>query len=472
MKNRIKFFFSKDNRYLELVSEIIFFIYIVWVTIPFISSKVQLLRNITSIGNFAIVYRAIGSFLFTFFFSLVALINKFKINKPYLIVSGLLLLANIIGTIVLPNSVIYGDGTIYNDSFLTNNHFFHISEYTVGYLSILKGFFRIGFGLVFGYILFFIVPNLVEKKFLVKISIFYIFILLLCCFLSVILELPKFKSKNFLKLNLSSIFVSKNDFGSFLIIGSFACLYLLQIGVKFYKFLYIVLDIFLFFSIVCGCKTSLFFALIIFIYLYCTTVKKIGANNRVLGKVFKILGVLSIVIIFIFFILLLTNASPIFSELKQKVDFALSHDVAYTLITRFQIWSLSFKNTNLFKILFGQTWSYGPQQLYASTSFSIGTGFTSYHNSFIMIYSVSGLMGLIFYIFLIVKCIRIATNFKNIKMRSFLLLLLFGLLIFSFVEDDLVFISGSGFSLYYSLMLSPIGKEKGNKKDYIMEVKV
>lgn len=469
---KIKSFFSIQNSRLELISEIIFLFYLVWVTIPFVSTRVPILFNLTSGGSFAIVYRAIGSLVFAGFFAVVAIVNKFKVNKLYLIAAGTLLLTNIIGTLVLPNSVIYGDGTVYNDGFLTNNHYFHISEYTVGYFSILKGLFRIGFGLVFGYVLLFIVPKVVGKKLLKKVSIFYVGLLVLACFLSFILEMSKFKSGNILNLNLSSIFASKNDFGAFLIIGSLACLYLQQIKIKFYKLLYVPLGIFMIFSIVSGCKTSLLFAVIILIYILATLIKKIKSINEKMYKASQVIFVSFISLIFIFFILLLSNAFPSLSGLKQKVDFALSHDVAYTLTTRFQIWSLSFKNTNLFKILFGQTWSYGPQHLYASSSFYIGTGFTSYHNSLVFIYSVSGLVGLVFYVFLIIKSIQLTIDFKNLKMRSFLLLLFFGLLIFSLVEDDLIFISGSGFSLYYSLMLSPVGKEKGNIKDYVVEVNV
>lgn len=469
---KIKSFFSAKNSRLELISEIIFLFYLVWVTIPFVSTRVPILFNLTSGGSFAIVYRAIGSLVFAGFFAIVAIVNKFKVNKLYLIAAGILLLTNIIGTLVLPNSVIYGDGTVYNDGFLSNNHYFHISEYTVGYFSILKGLFRIGFGLVFGYVLLFIVPKVVGKKLLKKVSIFYVGLLALACFLSFILETSKFKSGNILNLNLSSIFASKNDFGAFLIIGSLACLYLQQIKIKFYKLLYIPLGIFMIFSIVSGCKTSLLFAVIILFYILATLIKKIKSINEKMYKISQVVFVSFINLIFIFFILLLSNAFPSLSGLKQKVDFALSHDVAYTLTTRFQIWSLSFKNTNLFKILFGQTWSYGPQHLYASSSFYIGTGFTSYHNSLVCIFTLSGLFGLVFYLLLIVKSLILNFNFKNYLLRSIIILICTGLFIFSMVEDDLIFINGSGFSLFYSIMLSPIGKEKAKTTDFLLEVNV
>lgn len=472
MISKIKFYLSKDNPRLEFVSDIVFLVYLAWVTIPFISVRIPFLFNLTSGGSIAIVYRAIGSLLFAGFFIAVMIVNRLKINKIYLISSAVLIFANLLGTLILPSSVIYGDGTIYSDGYISNNNYFHISEYSVGFVSIVKGLFRLSFGLVFGYIILFVFSKISGEKIIYKTSLAYVALLIFSCFMSLVLESGNFKTNPFLNLNLRSIFASKNDFGSFLVVGLLSCIFLIRKKIKFYKYFYIPLSIFSLFSIICGCKTSLLFSIIVLLYIIFSSVNKIEPLNKNAYKVIKIVLVVTTASAFLFFLLLVSGAFPSLSSLQSNIDFVLTHEVSYTMITRVQIWSLSFKNTSFYKVLFGQTWSYGPQYLRASTSFYIGTGFSSYHNSLICMYSLSGILGLAFYLLLLVKNIKISFYAQKNKNLAFFLLIILGLLLFSFVEDDLVFVSGSGFSLYYSLMLSPVGKKIRVTKENFMELRI
>ncbi len=472
MISKIKYFFSKDNPRLELISDIVFLIYLAWVTIPFISVRIPFLFRLTSGSNIAIVYRAIGSIIFAGFYLAVMLVNKHKLNKTYLIFSVALVLANILGTLILPSSVVYGDGTIYADGYVSNTHYFHISEYSIGLLSIVKGFIRLVFGLAFGYILLFVLPEVSGKKIIFKVTVIYVVLLIMSCILSFALEFNKFKINQILNLNLQSIFASKNDFGSFLVIGILSCLYIIKSKPKHYMFCYIPFFLFSLFSIICGCKTSLLFSIIAIIYIMFYFLKKLKRINSRLYLVLKSVLIFIIILLFLFFILLISGAIPLFSNLKNELDFIILHDIGYTLSTRLQIWTLSFKNTSFFKVLFGQTWSFGPQYLYASTSYYIGTGFSSYHNSLVCIYSLSGLLGLVFYLLILINCFRISYNNSKNGNLSFFILLVLGLVIFSFVEDDPIFISGSGFSLFYSLLLSPVGKVRINYKNYFKEIRI
>ena len=161
MVTRIKEFFCVDNQRLRTVSLVVFLLYVLFVTIPFISTPIPFLWKLTSNGGIiTVVYRAIISISFFLFFLLIAVLNKFKPNFVFLAFSFLLVFSTIVGFFVLPNSVIYGDGTSFNNGYLSNNNIFHFSYSAVGLLTYLKSSSRLFFGLCFGYVLLFIMPKI------------------------------------------------------------------------------------------------------------------------------------------------------------------------------------------------------------------------------------------------------------------------------------------------------------------------
>lgn len=467
--------FLKDHKQtINRLLPIILILYFVGVFLPNISGSIGL--SVLNSGLIKIVWRVSFALLFGIYVAVSFISNSLSLRKPLLILISLVFLILLVSPIV---NLSY----LSNTQSLYNGNVQNLYSINTGFINILS---YLGNGVFFTFFLvvglFIVFPEILKesKK---SLLLLYFFVLIMVVISLLSFWIDKELYLNILHLDFSSIysekgiasvFPSKNTFGLFLFTGLCCSFFLLKLNNNstFVKVLLVLSCVLFTLIVMCTfCKSCIFASLFFYIS---ELISSAYLNKSKKPKTFIIVLTL-IFALLLFFILVL--AVPSFHNAGiLKYFYTLVTGASGSMVGRLSLVELFFNEFGGYHTVFG----YGPylQNTVFSWVNTMGgaVSLDNLHNSFLMVLGNGGILYLFLYIFLIVYSIRICSRVKNKPQRCALISIMAGILLYSFFESNILFISGSSGTFIFSFLLASYALSESNlnesAKEKVVEVNV
>lgn len=446
MRNFINFLHRHESFFEKsLVYFICFFLFCV--VAPHIFSWLPPVNSFLTTGITKLLFRAFGSLVFVIFVCLMLVSKGIKLNIRAMICCIMVLAVVLFSIILTPRVLNFSYIGVYGNNM-------HFETITLGLSAYVSAILEALFSFFYCYVLFFVLPKVISNKFQLAIPLMALVgLMVVSCLYSYIFEfrlyIRVFGGGSAYVKDIRSIFVSKNDFGQFLLQAEIACIALVFLlkNMKFSKLFWIPLPIFFLTIVMSMCKTALLGSLIVliglFLYFIFSTIKTRPKLSRTLLIVF-----LSLILFFALFMAIpAINELPVLKTLYNYISKTVFQDGAASADSRFTIWSTILANSSGPNMLIG----YGPlgemqslAWLKQSGYFTVGTA--KPHNSFVSVYLSGGLVYLSFYVLLFVIAFKkVIKGFKNhSSIAAIVFIFLITVVFYSFSENFQVFISGNG----------------------------
>ena len=402
---------------------------------------------------------------------------KFKptIKFEYLLFCAGLITILIVSLIVSPKSY---------SSILTHNPYMYetLVFYEIGAIDLLSGFASCIVDMLFGFLFIFILPCVCNKNNL-KIFLLFVFtFVILECFYSIIFEFKKYvitivgdSAYGGYEIDISASFITKNQFGPFLVIGFIAGFFSVRwyysshrvLKPLFYSFLSLI-GVVVLFSL---CKTAIV-SLILFLAPF--VVNWFIKNTK--DKNFKpIIVVASTFTVFVLFIIVVMF-SPLgqvvfFSNIKKVIKSLFVDSFKVAKESRYITWYLSMSALFNYHILIGYPKGSLQYVLRIQTN-----GYAIYpHNGFIQQTLCYGLFGLFVLFYLYYFLLKRLSRVEDKSNRRLWIALLLSSLVFMTTETEVIIMSSSLLTFGYNILLCSIPLLKKpiiNKKEAYYEINI
>ena len=415
--------------------------------------------------------RALSALVFFFFYLLVYFRKKPKFDKLFLILSALIVFVSTISLIVTPKTYSTNlSNSVY--SYGTRVYF------EVGGLELASGFFSMLVDLTFGLVFLFLLPIVANKENIKPFLIFVVVLMFLECIFSLVFEKNSYlatiqghdSSYAGYDINIKASFVSKNQFGAFLVMA-FISSFLITIWYKNNKLLqvfYIFSNmLFVLISILSLCKTAiisiLFFA---FTYLFFYIVSLIKKRKY---KIVLFLSAGLLVALVLFLVISFTDLKtfPVFKNVYNLIDNILIKAFKVAYIERIYTWLLSLSVLNNYHLLIG----YPKGCLQVILKIGTDGNNSVSHNGFIqqtLYYGIIGLFLLIYCIFILFR--RINQGSTSIKNRGVYYAIFLCVFSFMITETEIIILSSSLLVFLFNIIFTTVPLP--SKKKEIYEVKI
>lgn len=407
--------------------------------------------------------RAVASLLMVSLSTLIYIKHKPPLNKPYLVLTGLLVVCLFLSSICTKPTF---------SSLITHNPYVYMTfvSYNVGSIEILGGIASCLIDLIFGYSFLFILPivanNKTIKRFIMVVIVFVVFEILY----SLVFEFDKYVatlsgggSYGGYDIDIRATFISKNQFGAFLIMGFICSLLSLHLysESKIWKAIFIACCIIIsIISLLSLCKTAIM-SLILFgipyvFYLFASLFKKHKY------KVLTIIGTSTAAFILFLIILSLTSlhSVPGFKQIYNLFSVTLANGFKIALEERIVTWAYSLQIFNGGHIVYG----YPKATVYYALNIGTNGNNMYAHNGFIQQLLYYGLMGpiiLFFSYYVIFKRIR---QVGDVKMRIFYISVFFAVFSFMMTETEILTVSSSLLVFVFNIIYTTL-KIDNHKQD-------
>ena len=470
MKDRVLFLLNKINKdFLVRITPYILISYFVLLLLPYIFAPMSSFYYFFLKTSINLTLRLFATLIISIFSVFVFIRFRPKIDKKYLYFSLGLIFILILSLIVSPKtyrSVITHDPYAYET----------LVVYEIGLIDLLSGLASCVVDIFFGLLFVFILPCVCTKQSLKTFLLFVFGFMVFECLYSIGFEFKKYIATvsagesvyGGYEIDISGSFISKNQFGSFLIIGFlsgfFASRWYYKDS-KIFKFvIYSCLSLIGIVTVFSLCKTAILSLSLFFVSLFSLRIRKLIKGKRV-AQISIIVSIFLLVIIFI----ILVMATPLgtigfFSKIQKGLKTLFVDSFSTAKESRYIAWLLSISMLFNYHLVIG--YPKGSLQYVLR----IGTnGYVIYpHNGFIqqaLCYGLFGLFVLFFLYSFILKRIRLQDNKNEKKMWISLLLSSF---IFMMTETEVILMSSSLLTFGFNVLLSsiPVGKSKKMKENY------
>lgn len=462
--------FIKNINLSKLFPYVLIFYFVICL-LPYIFAPYPTLYWFFVSSSINLPLRLISSAIFVAFSFLVIIQKRPSFNRFYLIGASLLLVILTLSVFISPRN--YTDiipNSVYAYKTFVNYH--------VGLIDLLGGYASCIIDLIFSYLFLFILPLVSNKKNIKPLLIFVFFFVLFECFYSIIFEKQKYIDTFFgnnnayagYDIDISGTFISKNQFGAFLIMG-FISGFILErwfIKKRIIKVLDIISLVFIsLITIASLCKTAMvsliFFGLSYFILLLVHLIKK--------KKIKTLLALLTSFVFVVVAILCisLTGLKNIgfFKILSNFITKLLYKSFGIAFEERFITWAASLSIFKGYHIVLGYPKATLTYALKVGTSGNNGVA----HNGFIQQLLYYGIFGLIFLIFIYYTLIkRFKYTTLSIRDRGVYFSALLSVLAFMLTETEILIMSSSLLVFLFNIIFTTIPIT--NVKEKLNEVKI
>lgn len=468
-------FFSKINKdFLVKATPFVLISYFLLLLMPYIFAPVPSLYSFFLKSSVNLTLRLFATLIVFTFSVLVFLRFKPKINLKYLYFSLVLIAILILSLIISPKTY---KSVITHDPY----DFETLVMYEIGFVDLISGFASCVIDMIFGLLFVFVLPSICKKQNL-KPFLFFIFgFIVFECLFSLIFEFNKYiatlsagsSAYGGYEIDISGSFISKNQFGSFLVIGFLAGFVISRWYYKNLKTFKIIIysclcliGIVIIFSL---CKTAILSLIVFFVPYIIWHIRQLIINRKNICIII-LLSAAAFVIIFIILIM----ATPlgdigIFEKIKNGIKTLFIDSFSTAKESRYAAWILSISTLFNYHIVLG--YPKGSLQYVLS----IGTnGYAVYpHNGFIQQMLCYGLFGLFVLFFLYGFIFKRIKDLDDKAERRLWISLLLSAFIFMMTETEVVLMSASLLTFGYNVLLSSIAiMKKKNLKEHYYEVQI
>lgn len=475
MKDRVLFLLNKINKdFLVRITPYVLISYFALLLLPYIFAPISSLYYFFLKTSVNLTLRLFATLIISIFSVFVFIRFRPKIEKKYLYFSLGLIFILILSLIISPKtfrSVITHDPYAYET----------LVVYEIGLIDLLSGLASCIVDILFGLLFVFILPCVCTKQRLKPFLLFVLGFMVFECLFSIGFEFKKYiatlsagdSAYGGYEIDISGSFISKNQFGSFLIIGFlsgfFASHWYYKNSKIFKIIIYSCLSLIGIVTVFSLCKTAILSLSLFFIFLFILRIRKLIKEKRV-AQIIAIISTFLLVVIFI----ILVMATPlgtigIFSKIQKGLKILFVDSFSTAKESRYIAWFLSIS------VLFNYHLVIGYPKGSLQYVLRIGTnGYVIYpHNGFIqqaLCYGLFGLFVLFFLYSFILKRIKWLDN-KNEK-RIWMSLLL-SAFIFMMTETEVILMSSSLLTFGFNVLLSSIPVTEVKKmKEHYYEIQV
>ncbi|MBR0439800.1 MAG: hypothetical protein IJK27_03515 [Bacilli bacterium] len=470
MKDRISFLLNKINKdFLIRITPYILISYFALLLLPYIFAPIPSLYYFFLKTSVNLTLRLFATLIISIFSVSVFIRFRPKIDKKYLYFSLGLILILILSLIISPKtyrSVITHDPYAYET----------LVVYEIGLIDLLSGFASCVVDMFFGLLFVFVLPCVCTKQSLKPFLLFVFGFMVFECLFSIGFEFKKYiatlsagdSAYGGYEIDISGSFISKNQFGSFLIIGFlsgfFASHWYYKDSKIFRIIIYSCLSLIGMVTVFSLCKTAILSLFLVFVFLFTLRIRKLIKEKRVAQISFIILTFLLVVIFIILVMATPIGTIGIFSKIQKGIKILFVDSFSTAKESRYIAWLLSISTLFNYHLVIG--YPKGSLQYVLR----IGTnGYVIYpHNGFIqqvLCYGLFGLFVLFFLYSFILKRIKWQDNKNEKRMWISLLLSAF---VFMMTETEVILMSSSLLTFGFNVLLSsiPVAEIKKMKEHY------
>lgn len=434
----------------------VFICYFVLLLFPYIFAPVSNLYSFFLRTPINLGLRGLALILIVCFSLLVYLKFKPGIEKKYFIFCLILIVILLLSLLISPKSY---------SSIITHEpyHYETLVFYRIGFISLFSGFISCISDMIFGFLFIFIFPHVCNKQNLKPFLMFVFIFIVLECLFSIVFEFKKYISTlsggdsayGGYEINISGSFISKNQFGSFLVIGYIAGF----LSLKWYFNDQRVMKILLIFcliliggvTVLSLCKTAIVSLVLFSIPLIFAGIRQTIKNKKYFAFAIAISAVLLIIAAIVFVILKPNNQFTFLNRIQNGIRTLFINSFSEAKESRYIAWFLSISTLLNYHMVIG--YPKGSLQYVLK----IGTnGYATFpHNGFIQQVLCYGLFGL-FVLFYLYSFIFKRIHYLNKKEKALWIALLLSVFIFMMTETEVVLMSGSLLTFGFSVILSSL----------------
>ena len=475
MKDRVLFLLNKINKdFLVRITPYILISYFVLLLLPYIFAPMSSFYYFFLKTSINLTLRLFATLIISIFSVFVFIRFRPKIDKKYLYFSLGLIFILILSLIVSPKtyrSVITHDPYAYET----------LVAYKIGLIDLLSGLASCIVDMLFGLLFVFILPCAFTKQSLKPFLLFVLGFMVFECLFSIGFEFKKYiatlsvgdSAYGGYEIDISGSFISKNQFGSFLIIGFLSGFFASRWYHKDSKIFKIIihscLSLIVIVTVFSLCKTAILSLSLFLVFLFTIRIRKLIKEKRIL-QISVIVSTFLLVIIFI----ILVIATPlgtigIFSKIQKGLKILFVDSFSTAKESRYIAWLLSISMLFNYHLIIG--YPKGSLQYVLR----IGTnGYVVYpHNGFIQQVLCYGLFGLFVLFFLYSFILKRIKSLKNKDEKRIWISLLLSAFIFMMTETEVILMSGSLLTFGFNVLLSSIPVTEIKKmKEYYYEIQV
>ena len=453
--------------YFKRIIKVVIILYFVLTLLPYIFSPIPFLTSIFTNTFVNLILRGV-SFLLLVIVSFFTVVRK-KPHIPlfYLCCSALLIIFCFLS--------IFFTKTTFHEVY-DNLPYLYKTEltYKVGTISLISGFVSNVIDLAAGFIFLFIFPLVLKKEDIILLLKIVFFFTVAECLFSLIFEYRKYidtifgnDNYNGYGIDIRASFVSKNDFGAFLIIGFVSSLFLLFYTAEKQKIIYLIGTILIsLISVLSLCKTAIIAIFVSLIILTIFYIRKLIVN-RSYKKITVICSTVLIVILALVIILSLKSDIKLISKFKDFIQNRFFGALSKAFSDRINTWIPSLK------IMHGHTYfiGYPKGSLYYAITISSNGAYHYPHNGFIQQFLCFGFLGvvLLLYSYSII-CKRISKVRHNSWIYKMLIIVFLVSIVFMTTETEIVIMSSSALVYVFNIILSCNYKEEESNEIYNIEI--